>query len=120
VIVTNNLFGDIVSDVGAALQGGPGLAPSASVHASDVRRPGLFEPVHGSAPDIAGRGLANPFAAILSAALMLGHLGHPDQQERVERAVARALEAGACTPDVGGMLGTEEAGSAVREHLKNS
>jgi 3-isopropylmalate dehydrogenase len=119
VIVTNNLFGDIVSDLGAALQGGPGMAPSASLHPGGGQ-PGLFEPVHGSAPELAGKGLANPFAAILSVALLLGELGYFVQKSSIERAVARALDAGRCTPDVGGDLGTAEAGRALRELLFSS
>jgi 3-isopropylmalate dehydrogenase len=114
VIVTNNLFGDIVSDLAAALQGGLGMAPSANVHPGALRL-GLFEPVHGSAPEIAGQGVANPFGALLSTALLLGHLGYVSEQQRVERAVAAALAAKRCTTDVGGQLSTQEAGAAVLE-----
>src|SRR5690606_2224856 len=84
VIVTNNLFGDIITDLGAQLQGGIGLAGSGNIHPGG---PALFEPVHGSAPDIAGKGIANPLAAILTAGMMLEHLGHPALQARVQTAV---------------------------------
>jgi 3-isopropylmalate dehydrogenase len=114
VIVASNLFGDILSDLAAGLVGGLGLAPSANLHPG---RPGLFEPVHGSAPDIAGRDRANPMAAILTAALMLDHLGHPDDARRLEQAVRDAVEAGATTPDLGGSLGTEAVGDWICEKL---
>lgn len=107
VIVASNLFGDIISDLAAGLVGGLGLAPSANLHPG---RPGLFEPVHGSAPDIAGSDRANPMAAILTAALMLDHIGHPDEARLLERAVESAIRSGATTPDLGGSLGTEAAG----------
>ena len=104
VIVTENMFGDILSDLAASLTGGIGLAPSASL--SDTG-PGLFEPVHGSAPDIAGRGIANPVGMLLSAALMLEHgLGRAEEAERLRAAVWQAYEAG-------GELGTTEFGDAV-------
>jgi len=104
VIVTENMFGDILSDLAASLTGGIGLAPSASL--SDTG-PGLFEPVHGSAPDIAGRGIANPVGMLLSAALMLEHgLGRADEAERLRAAVWHAYEAE-------GELGTAEFGDAV-------
>lgn len=114
VVVTNNLLGDILSDLAAALSGGLGLAPSANVHPG---RTSLFEPVHGSAPDLAGRGLANPFGSILSAALMLRHLGETAAAERVEAAVADCVRSGRTTPDLGGKLTTAEAGAAVRGRL---
>ena len=117
VIVTNNLFGDIVTDLGAALQGGLGMAASASLHPADPGRLGLFEPVHGSAPALAGKDQANPFAAMLSAGMLLAHLGWSEEEARIERAVAAALEARRCTADVGGSLGTAAAGTAVRELL---
>jgi 3-isopropylmalate dehydrogenase len=117
VIVTNNLFGDIVSDLASGLIGGLGLSPSANVHASDPRRVAVFEPVHGSAPGLAGKDLANPFAAILSLAWMLGYLGFTHEQRAISDAVADALERGDCTADVGGRLGTREAGRAVRRRL---
>jgi 3-isopropylmalate dehydrogenase len=120
VIVTNNLFGDIVTDLGAALQGGLGMAASANLHAAVPNRVALFEPVHGSAPEIAGKNLANPFAAFLSVGLLLDHLGWPEEASQIERAVTRAIEAGRCTRDVGGTLGTDEAGAAVRELLEGA
>lgn len=99
VIVTNNLYGDILSDLAAGLVGGLGVAASANLHPG---RPGLFEPVHGSAPPLAGKGVANPMAAILAGALMLDELGLPDAAQRLETAVAAALDAGEMTPDLGG------------------
>lgn len=120
VIVTNNLFGDIVTDLGAALQGGLGMAPSASVNVADPRRVALFEPVHGSAPPLRGKDLANPFACYLTVGMMLAHLGHPAEETRIEAAVARAIEARQCTPDVGGELGTRAAAAWVREEVRRS
>ena len=110
VIVTNNLFGDIVTDLGSALIGGLGLASSANIHPGG---PAMFEPVHGSAPDIAGKDLANPMAAILTGALLLQHLGRRDAAAQIERAVQRCLAAGATTRELGGSLGTKAAGEAV-------
>jgi len=107
VIVAENLLGDILSDLGAELVGGPGLAPSANVHPG---RHGLYEPVHGSAPELAGSGRANPMAAILSAALMLRDLGFGEAADRVEDAVDRALEEGVTTEDLGGDRSTGEVG----------
>jgi 3-isopropylmalate dehydrogenase len=112
VIVASNLFGDILSDLAAGLVGGLGLAPSANLHPGRI---GLFEPVHGSAPDIAGTDRANPIAAILTAALMLEHLGHPAAARRIEDAVDAAIRHGATTPDLGGKLGTEAAGDWIRD-----
>ena len=110
VIVTGNLFGDILSDLGAALVGGLGLTASGNIHPGRVS---MFEPVHGSAPDLAGKDLANPFAAILTAALMLRHLGHAGHAARVEEAVRACVLAGESTADVGGNHGTQAAGDAV-------
>jgi 3-isopropylmalate dehydrogenase len=110
VIVTGNLFGDILSDLGAQLAGGLGLAASGNLHPGRVS---LFEPVHGSAPDIAGQDRANPFAAVLSAALMLRHLGHPASAARLEDAVRDAVRADETTPELGGTLGTRAAGDAI-------
>jgi 3-isopropylmalate dehydrogenase len=117
VIVTNNLFGDIVTDLGAALQGGLGMAASANVHASEPGRVALFEPVHGSAPPLTGKDVANPFAAMLTAGMLLAHLGWPEEERRVERWVSRALDEGMCTVDVGGKLGTRAAGAWLREQI---
>lgn len=114
VIVTNNLYGDILSDLGAGLVGGLGLAASANLHPG---RAGLFEPVHGSAPPLAGRGVANPMAAMLTGALLFEQLGHPDAARRVERAVRDALAAGVRTPDLGGKASTREAAAAVMQRL---
>lgn len=117
VIVTGNLFGDILSDLGAALAGGLGLTASANLHPGRVS---LFEPVHGSAPDLVGKDLANPFAAILTAALLLRHLGYSAEAERVESAVRRAVRAGETTPDLGGSLGTAAAGETICRYLRES
>jgi len=117
VIVASNLFGDILSDLAAALVGGLGLAPSANLHPG---RHGLFEPVHGSAPDIAGKGIANPMASILTAALMLEQLGYGAEARRVEAAVDAALAAGATTPDLGGRLGTEAVGDWICDWLSRA
>lgn len=119
VIVTCNLFGDIVTDLGAALQGGLGMAASANVHppvarCCDAAHAGpvvaMFEPVHGSAPPLAGKDLANPLASVLTVGMMLSHLGWSEEEARLERLVARAVAEGKCTPDVGGELGTRAVG----------
>jgi 3-isopropylmalate dehydrogenase len=117
VIVTGNLFGDILSDLTAALIGGMGLAPSANVNPETGR--GLFEPVHGSAPNLAGKGLVNPLGAILTAGMMVEHLGDGDAAKRIESAVIGAIKAGECTRDVGGSLSTREAADAVIGRLKD-
>jgi 3-isopropylmalate dehydrogenase len=114
-ILTENMFGDILSDEAAMITGSIGMLPSASLGAGG---PGLFEPVHGSAPDIAGQGIANPLAMFLSAALMLRHgLGLESEAAAVESAVECALDAGLRTPDLGGAAGTAEATRAVLEQL---
>ena len=115
VIVTNNLFGDIVTDLGAQLQGGIGLAASGNLN--PARGIGMFEPVHGSDPDIAGKGIANPLAAILSAGMMVGWLGNPELEARVEAAVRSCLEADQVTPELGGTLSTAAVGDAVVGYL---
>jgi 3-isopropylmalate dehydrogenase len=116
VILTENMFGDILSDEAAMLTGSIGLLPSASLGGEG--RAGLFEPVHGSAPDIAGQGIANPLAMFLSAAMMLRHgLGREQDAARIESAVDRALEAGLRTGDLGGTATTAEATRAVLEEL---
>jgi len=114
VIVTNNLFGDIITDIGGALQGGLGMAASGNIHPG---RTSMFEPVHGSAPPLAGRNVANPIGAILSAALMLDTLGRADDARRIEQAVEAAVHAGEGTRDIGGLLGTREAGAAILKRL---
>ena len=115
VIVTNNMFGDIVTDIGAALQGGLGMAASGNIHPG---RTSMFEPVHGSAPPLAGKNVANPIGAILSAALLLETVGRVDDARRIERAVEAAVQALEITPDVGGSLGTTEAGAAILRRLR--
>jgi tartrate dehydrogenase/decarboxylase/D-malate dehydrogenase len=112
VVVASNLFGDILTDLAAALQGGMGMAASASV-APGSGTPGMFEPVHGSAPDIAGQGIANPLGAIWSAALMLDHLGEADASARAMRAVEACCRDNVLTRDVGGTASTSEVGDAV-------
>lgn len=115
VIVTENLLGDILSDLGAGLIGGPGLAPSANVNPG---RHGLYEPVHGSAPDIAGTGAANPMAAILSAAMMLRDARQETAAARIEEAVDLALKESVRTPDLGGDASTTEVGSWLAERVR--
>jgi len=114
VIVTNNMFGDIITDLAAGLQGGLGMAASGNL------RPGhtsMFEPVHGSAPPIAGKNIANPFGAILTAAMMLAHLGMTGEAQRIEAAVLEAVQQKKTTADIGGTLGTREAGGWVAERV---
>ncbi len=123
VIVTNNLFGDIVTDLGAALQGGLGMAGSANVRPTRVgekKVPGLFEPVHGSAPPLAGKDLANPLATVLTVGMLLAHLGHPEDEELLTSLVTRAIDERACTPDVGGKLGTRAVGEWVVNAIRAS
>ncbi len=114
VIVTENLLGDILSDLTAELTGGMGLAPSANVHPG---RHGLYEPVHGSAPDIAGTGRANPVGAILSVALLFEHQGADEAARRIDRAVDASLHAGMRTPDAGGDATTSEVGAWIAERV---
>jgi 3-isopropylmalate dehydrogenase len=114
VIVSNNLFGDILTDLGAAIQGGLGLAASGNIHPGRVS---LFEPVHGSAPPLAGKGIANPVGAILTSAMMLEYLGFQKECNEIEVAVRTAVSANETTSDLGGDLSTEQAGSAVIAHL---
>jgi 3-isopropylmalate dehydrogenase len=115
VIVTNNMFGDIVTDLGAALQGGLGMAASGNIHPGKVS---LFEPIHGSAPKYAGKDVANPIGAILTAAMMLEYLGHGSESDIIERAVIAAIDANETTHDLGGTLGTRAAGEAVLRRLE--
>jgi 3-isopropylmalate dehydrogenase len=118
VILTENMFGDILSDEAAMLTGSLGMLPSASLGSRNPPTPGVFEPVHGSAPDIAGRGLANPLAMFLSAALMLRHgLGMEPEAAAVESAVDRALAEGLRTPDLGGDASTAQATQEVLKYL---
>jgi 3-isopropylmalate dehydrogenase len=117
VIVTGNLFGDILSDLTAELIGGMGIAPSANIDPASGR--GLFEPVHGTAPDIAGKGIVNPVGAILSASMMVKHLGDPHMADAIEGAVESAIRAGECTRDIGGALSTSQAGDAIVNRLRD-
>jgi 3-isopropylmalate dehydrogenase len=110
VIVTNNLFGDIITDLAAAFQGGLGMAASGNIHPG---RTSMFEPVHGSAPKFAGKDVANPIGAIASAALMLGTLGMKDEAEAIDAAVLKAVRDNQVTQDIGGRLGTREAGDFI-------
>ena len=115
VVVTNNMFGDILTDLGAALQGGLGLAASANLHPG---RTSMFEPVHGSAPKYAGLGKANPVGAVLSAALMLDDLGHEEAAEAVDAAVADSLAKGETTQDLGGTLSTSQVGDLLASAIR--
>ena len=113
VVVASNLFGDILTDIGAIITGSMGLAPSGNVDPTRAY-PSMFEPVHGSAPDIMGQGIANPMAAILSGAMMLRHLGHDGAADTMERAVLKVIEEGeTVTPDLGGSSSTAQVGDAV-------
>jgi 3-isopropylmalate dehydrogenase len=116
VIVTNNMFGDIITDLAAALQGGLGMAASGNIHPGKTS---MFEPVHGSAPPIAGKNQANPFGAILTAAMMLRHLGFTAEPDTLEAAVLEAVRQKKTTPDIGGTLGTKEAGEWVCNALSS-
>jgi 3-isopropylmalate dehydrogenase len=114
VIVTNNMFGDIITDLAAGLQGGMGMAASGNLHPG---RTSMFEPVHGSAPPIAGKNLANPLGAILTAAMMLTHLGMNAEARKIEAAVLEAVRQKKTTADIGGALGTREVGEWVAERI---
>jgi tartrate dehydrogenase/decarboxylase/D-malate dehydrogenase len=116
VVVASNLFGDILTDLAAVLQGGMGMAASASI-APGADGPGMFEPVHGSAPDIAGRGIANPLGAIWSAVLMLDHLGEADASARLMGAIESVCREGILTRDLGGTASTSEVGDAVASRV---
>ena len=114
VIVTCNMFGDIITDLGAALQGGLGMAASGNIHPGQTS---MFEPVHGSAPKYAGKDTANPMGAVLTAALMLEHLGAREAAGRIESAVRSCVTAGRTTRDLGGELGTRAVGDAIHDSL---
>jgi methanogen homoisocitrate dehydrogenase len=116
VVLTTNMFGDILSDVAAFLEGGLGLVPSANIG----DRYALFEPVHGSAPDIAGKNIANPIAALRSTAMMLDYLGDNTGSQRIERAISQVVSVGICTRDMGGSAGTREFGDALMQSLQRS
>jgi 3-isopropylmalate dehydrogenase len=122
VMVTTNMFGDILSDAAAMLTGSIGMLPSASLNADNQ---GMYEPIHGSAPDIAGRGVANPLATILSVAMMLRYsLAAPEQADRIEQAVSKVLDRGLRTGDIAApgttTVGTVEMGDAVLEAVRSS
>ncbi len=117
VIVTNNMFGDIITDLGAALQGGLGMAGSANLHPGQTS---MFEPVHGSAPKYAGTGRANPVGAVLSASLMLDTLGHAEAALALEEAVARSVREGQTTPDLGGSMTTSQVGDLLARTVAES
>jgi 3-isopropylmalate dehydrogenase len=117
VIVTNNLFGDIITDLGAALQGGLGLAASGNLNPGHTS---MFEPVHGSAPPLAGKNVANPMGAVLSAALMLESLGMNEESAAIEAAVRQAVVSGNGTKEIGGTLGTRETGDYIASLVRRS
>ena len=117
VIVTSNLFGDIITDLGAAITGGLGLAAGANIN-PEGRYPSMFEPVHGSAPDIAGKQIANPLAAIWSVSQMMDHLGFQEWGENILISIENVLTSGRVTPDMGGKAKTSEVGNEVCEFLK--
>jgi tartrate dehydrogenase/decarboxylase/D-malate dehydrogenase len=114
VVVASNLFGDILSDLGPACTGTIGLAPSANLN-PDRTFPSLFEPVHGSAPDIYGKNIANPVAMIWSGAMMLDFLGHKDAHDAILRAIEQVLREGPRTPEMGGSASTTDMGKAIAE-----
>ena len=114
VIVANNMFGDIITDLGASLQGGMGVAASANLHPGRVS---MFEPVHGSAPPLAGTGRANPIGAVQSIAMMLSFLGHQEASDRIEAAIADSLRQGHTTPDLGGTLTTSKVGDRIAKAI---
>lgn len=122
IVVTSNLFGDIISDEASVIPGSLGLLPSASLSGIPDGKGlcnGIYEPIHGSAPDIAGKGLVNPVAAILSVGMMLLYsLGMPRESEYVDRAVRLVIEDGVCTKDIGGTNSTSEVGDAVAQKLE--
>jgi 3-isopropylmalate dehydrogenase len=117
LIVANNLFGDIITDLGAGLQGGLGLAASGNIHPGKVS---LFEPVHGSAPQFAGKNIANPIAAVLTGAMMLEYLGCSEAAAAVEAAVSKSVNLNETTADIGGSLTTTQAGASIRSHLERT
>ena len=117
VIVTNNMFGDIITDLAAGLQGGLGMAASGNIHPGKTS---MFEPVHGSAPPIAGKNIANPFGAILTAAMMLSHLGLTSEAGKIETAMLEAVKQKKTTQDIGGSLRTKEAGDWVSERISKT
>ncbi|MFP6620470.1 MAG: isocitrate/isopropylmalate family dehydrogenase, partial [Pirellulaceae bacterium] len=119
VVVASNLFGDLLTDLGGIISGGLGLAPSSNLDPSR-KYPSMFESVHGSAPDIAGQGIANPIAAVLSAAMMLDHLQLRQAAESIRHAVGQVLQSGEGTPDLGGNLTTVELGDRLVAEVTGS
>src|SRR5256885_3637417 len=117
VVVGSNLFGDILSDLGPAVVGSIGIAPSANLN-PEGEYPSMFEPVHGSAPDIAGKGIANPIGQIWSGAMMLEHLGHKQAGDAVVRAIETVIREGPRTRDMGGKASTSEMGKAIAQALR--
>lgn len=117
VVVTNNMFGDIVTDLGAALQGGLGLAASGNINPEVTS---MFEPVHGSAPKYAGKNVANPLGAILTAAMLLDYLDFGDESKRIEAAVKLSIDRDLTTPDLGGKLGTRDVGDCIAQYVSGS
>jgi tartrate dehydrogenase/decarboxylase/D-malate dehydrogenase len=117
VIIASNMFGDILTDIGSAISGSLGIAPGANIN-PERTFPSMFEPIHGSAPDIAGKGIANPIGAIWAGAQMLDHLGHPDLHDRVLGAIERVVVTGNVrTPDLGGAATTVQVADAIRAEL---
>jgi tartrate dehydrogenase/decarboxylase/D-malate dehydrogenase len=117
VIVASNLFGDILTDIGSAISGSLGIAPGANIN-PERTFPSMFEPIHGSAPDIAGKGIANPIGAIWAGALMLQHLGHPELHDKVVSAIERVVASGGVrTPDLGGKATTKQLADAIRAEI---
>jgi tartrate dehydrogenase/decarboxylase/D-malate dehydrogenase len=117
VLVTSNLFGDILTDIGSAISGSLGIAPGANINPARTY-PSMFEPIHGSAPDIAGKGIANPIGAIWAGALMLDHLGRRDLHDRVVAAIERVVASGkVLTPDLGGQATTKEVADAITREI---
>ncbi|MGZ4815526.1 MAG: isocitrate/isopropylmalate dehydrogenase family protein, partial [Terriglobales bacterium] len=117
VIVTNNMFGDIITDLAAALQGGLGMAASGNIHPG---RTSMFEPVHGSAPPIAGKNIANPMGSILTAAMMLSHLGMKSEAAKIDTAVLEAVQHKKTTVDIGGTLGTKECAAWIADRVSRT
>lgn len=117
IVVASNLFGDILTDLGAAIVGGLGIAPSANIN-PEKKYPSMFEPVHGSAPDIAGKGIANPLASIWCTSMMLDHLGHPESAKAIILAMEEVIQEKFVTPDLGGYATTEQVGNRICEKLK--